>query len=105
MDFIGLASLRQQPKRVPAHHLKFAQPRSLGRKASDEFTVPLCRDHHQQLHRHGDEIAWWANLRIAPLKMAEELWDETQVQRSEAARRKTGTTPTAAREGLASDDD
>ena len=71
-----------------AHHLKFAQPRSLGRKVSDEFTVPLCRDHHQQLHRHGDEIAWWANLRIAPLKMAEELWDATQVQLSAAARRK-----------------
>jgi hypothetical protein len=65
-----------------AHHLKFAQPRSLGRKVSDEFTVPLCRDHHQQLHRHGDEIAWWANLRIAPLKMAEKLWDATQVQLS-----------------------
>src|SRR5207248_411016 len=31
-----------------AHHLKFAQPRSLGRKVSDEFTVPLCREHHQQ---------------------------------------------------------
>jgi len=71
-----------------AHHLKFAQPRSLGRKVSDEFTVPLCRDHHQQLHRHGDEIAWWANLRIAPLKMAEELWDATQAQLSAAARRK-----------------
>src|SRR5260221_469536 len=27
-----------------AHHLKFAQPRALGRKVSDEFTVPLCRD-------------------------------------------------------------
>jgi hypothetical protein len=34
-----------------AHHLKFAQPRTLGRRVSDEFTVPLCREHHQQLHR------------------------------------------------------
>jgi hypothetical protein len=24
------------------HHLKFAQPRALGRKVSDEFTGPLC---------------------------------------------------------------
>ena len=39
-----------------AHHLKFIQPRSLGRKVSDEFTVPLCRDHHQRLHRHGNEL-------------------------------------------------
>ena len=28
-----------------AHHLKIARPRSLGRKVSDEFTVPLCRKH------------------------------------------------------------
>ncbi|MGY4615471.1 hypothetical protein ACVWZ4_000698 [Bradyrhizobium sp. USDA 4472] len=33
------------------HHLKFAQPRTLGRKVSDEFTVPLCRAHHHELHR------------------------------------------------------
>ena len=25
------------------HHLRFAQPRGLGQKVSDEFTVPLCR--------------------------------------------------------------
>jgi hypothetical protein len=50
-----------------AHHLKFAQPRSLGRKVSDEFTVPLCRDHHRELHRQGNESGWWANVQIAPL--------------------------------------
>ena len=33
------------------HHLRFAQPRALGRKASDEFTVPLCRIHHRLAHR------------------------------------------------------
>jgi len=57
-----------------AHHLKFAQPRSLGRKVSDEFTVPLCREHHQELHRRGNELAWWANLQITPLPVARELW-------------------------------
>ncbi|WP_448044753.1 ERF family protein [Bradyrhizobium liaoningense] len=62
-----------------AHHLKFAQPRSLGRKVSDEFTVPLCRSHHQSLHRHGNERAWWANLQIAPLPIAKELWDASPI--------------------------
>jgi hypothetical protein len=62
-----------------AHHLKFAQPRTLGRKVSDEFTVPLCRSHHQSLHRHGDERAWWANLQISPLPIAKELWDASPV--------------------------
>lgn len=56
------------------HHLKFAQPRSLGRKVSDEFIVPLCRTHHQDLHRQGNERAWWANMQIAPLLVAQDLW-------------------------------
>ena len=60
-----------------AHHLKFAQPRALGRKVSDEFAVPLCREHHDELHRHGNEMAWWANLQIAPLETARELWEAT----------------------------
>jgi hypothetical protein len=32
-----------------AHHLRFAQSVTLGRKVSDEFTVPLCRGHHRVL--------------------------------------------------------
>ncbi|MBP0115731.1 ERF family protein [Bradyrhizobium vignae] len=68
-----------------AHHLKFAQPRTLGRKVSDEFTVPLCRSHHQSLHQHGDERAWWANLQIAPLPIAKDLWDASPVHRTDGA--------------------
>lgn len=60
-----------------AHHLKFAQATSLGMKASDEFTVPLCRSHHQELHRHGNEAGWWANLQFAPLEIAKSLWNKT----------------------------
>jgi hypothetical protein len=81
-----LAFVSSQPcvvcQRSPcdAHHLKFAQPRSLGRKVSDEFTVPLCREHHQELHRHGNERAWWANLQITPLEVAGELWVATLLQ-------------------------
>jgi hypothetical protein len=77
-----------------AHHLKFAQPRALGRKVSDEFTVPLCRTHHEELHRHGNEKAWWANLQIAPLPIAEELW------RTSPAKEPTSTKPGASPIGL-----
>ncbi|QIG91089.1 ERF family protein [Bradyrhizobium sp. 6(2017)] len=63
---------RQSP--TDAHHLKFAQPKALGRKVSDEYTVPLCRAHHQELHRQGNERAWWANLQIIPLQVAHDLW-------------------------------
>ena len=41
-----------------AHHLRFAQHPALGRKVSDEFAVPLCRGHHRELHRCGDEAEW-----------------------------------------------
>jgi len=75
-----LAFVAAQPclvcQRTPcdAHHLKFAQAKALGRKVSDKFTVPLCPAHHNDLHRHSNEPAWWANLKIAPLPIARELW-------------------------------
>ena len=49
-----------------AHHLRFTQPRALGRKVSDEFTVPLCRSHHREVHRCGDESAWWQRAGSTP---------------------------------------
>ena len=60
-----------------AHHLRFAQHRALGRKVSDEFTVPLCRGHHREAHRCGDEAAWWKNAGVDPTITARALWLET----------------------------
>jgi Rad52/22 family double-strand break repair protein len=60
------------------HHLRFAQPRALGLKVSDEFTVPLCRGHHRQLHQAGDEAAWWDNLNINALEIAKGLWGDSR---------------------------
>ena len=60
-----------------AHHLRFAQPRAIGLKVSDEFTVPLCRTHHRQLHDVGNEQAWWASRSIEPLPIARTLWERT----------------------------
>ena len=57
-----------------AHHIRFAQPRALGRKVSDEYTVPVCRLHHRDLHDYGDEASWWAGVGIDPLPIALELW-------------------------------
>jgi hypothetical protein len=59
------------------HHLRFAQSRALGRKVSDEFTVPLCRTHHREIHRCGDEGEWWQNSGIDPIAAARTLWLET----------------------------
>jgi ERF superfamily protein len=65
--------------RVPCdpHHLRFAQSRALGRKVSDEFTVPLCRGHHREVHRCGDETAWWNTTNIDPSAAARGLWLKT----------------------------
>jgi len=60
-----------------AHHLRFAQHRALSRKVSDEFTVPLCRGHHREAHRSGDEAAWWKNAGVDPTVTARALWLET----------------------------
>jgi hypothetical protein len=62
--------------RTPAdpHHLRFAQSRALGRKVSDEWVVALCRGHHREVHRHGDERDWWAKARIDPNVAARGLW-------------------------------
>lgn len=78
-----LAYVRRQPclvcgrSPVDAHHIKFAQPKAMSRKVSDEFTVPLCRHHHDQLHRDPDEQNWWAVLDIDPLAVAAALWEES----------------------------
>jgi hypothetical protein len=56
------------------------QPRALGRKASDEFAVPLCRMHHRAAHRAGDERGWWQASGIDPIKIARTLWRHTRVE-------------------------
>src|ERR1700721_852916 len=61
-----------------AHHVKFAEQRAMGRKVSEKFTVPLCRLHHRELHRRGDERAWWNAQGIDPLTVAANLWSKTR---------------------------
>jgi hypothetical protein len=65
--------------RIPsdAHHIKFAEQGAMGRKVGDRFTVPICRLHHRELHRRGNERAWWQNQGIEPLVVAATLWART----------------------------
>ena len=62
------------------HHLRFAQSRALSRKVSDEFVVPLCRGHHREVHRSGDEAAWWRHRGVDALGVARALWLEFHPQ-------------------------
>ena len=83
-DKVHLRFVATQPclacERQPAepHHLRFAQQRALGRKVSDEFTVPLCRTHHREVHRRGDEALWWKGINVDPLPIALALWQQTR---------------------------
>jgi hypothetical protein len=76
-------SVAQQPclvcgrRPADAHHIRFAQSPALGRKVSDEFTVPLCRGHHREIHRCGDEAVWWKKSGIDPNAAARTLWLKT----------------------------
>jgi DNA recombination protein Rad52 len=62
------------------HHLRFAQPRGIGLKVSDEFTVPICGGHHRQLHQAGNEVTWWQNLHIDALAIAKDLWKQSRTK-------------------------
>jgi len=66
-------------KQSDPHHLRYLQPRALGRKASDEFAVPLCRSHHRAVHRASDEQAWWKAAGVDPVKVAGQLWQQTRL--------------------------
>jgi len=78
-----LRYVRRQPclicGRAPAHahHIRYAQPRGLALKVSDEFTVPLCAIHHNENHATGDERKWWERHGIDPLPIAQRLWAKT----------------------------
>ncbi len=61
-----------------AHHIRFAQPRAMGRRVSDEWAVPLCASHHRALHTVGDEEKWWKHLGIDPTVHAKSLWRDSR---------------------------
>ena len=61
-----------------AHHVRYAQPRALGRKVSDEWVAPLCVTHHRNLHGVGDERGWWQNQGVDPIAEAKMLWGESR---------------------------
>jgi hypothetical protein len=94
-----LRSVAKQPclicgrKPSDPHHLRYLQPRALGRKASDEFAVPLCRVHHRAVHRARDEQGWWQASGIDAIEVARKLWNETRI---DEGRIESGRIPHAA---------
>ena len=85
-----------------AHHIRFAQPRALGSKVSDEWAVPLCFLHHRALHDSGAEETWWQVHGTDALAEAQRLWQQTH-QNDDVGSRATpvasGTGATDSKEG------
>lgn len=84
-----LALIRQLPCAITGrpgpsdpHHLRegVAHERGIGRKATDRWTVPLCRQLHDEAHRVGSRQEWdWFRKRGIddPLELAAALWRNT----------------------------
>jgi hypothetical protein len=66
-EFPGPHEQRRRPS--DPHHRRFAQSRAIGRKISDEFTVPLCRGHHRELHRSSIDASGARSPRETALRL------------------------------------
>lgn len=49
---------------IQAHHLlrPWSGYRGMGMKAGDENAIPLCAQHHHELHQRGDEEAFFLDF-------------------------------------------
>ena len=66
---------------VQVHHLLRADPkRGAGRKAGDEFVIPLCHHHHQGLHLCGGEGFYLGQHGIDGVALAAKLWEANNVR-------------------------
>jgi hypothetical protein len=62
--------------------------------ASGAQRARLCGTQHREVHRVGDERAWWKQAGIDPIKVARQLWRKTRLN-ERAMRREPVTGPTA----------
>jgi hypothetical protein len=96
MDPKHLENIRKLPCCVPgcpsigksdAHHLKQGLPdseRGMGRRASDQYTVPLCAHHHingVERFASKEERTWFATHNVRdPLELAKALWKAKDIE-------------------------
>jgi hypothetical protein len=56
---------------------------SASSSAGDEYTGPVCRAHHRELHGYGDEASWWAGVNVYPVPIALALWRRSRPGRTQ----------------------
>ncbi len=60
----------------------------MGRKVSDEKTVPLCATPQSSLQTMGEEDIWWKERQTDPVAHAMHLWQEIRNQTMPVAKTK-----------------
>ncbi len=84
MDKKHLANIRKLPScvsgntmHIEAHHLRIAEERGVGMKATDRWAVPLTIMEHRQVHEFGSrrEGEWFANRGVDCIDLANRLWE------------------------------
>jgi hypothetical protein len=72
---------------VDAHHLRRGVSgvlRGFSMKASgDDMAVPLCREHHMESHRYGNELDFWVGYGIDPVDWANRNYEKWNQKRSQ----------------------
>ena len=66
-----------RPTTVNCRHLRFAQPRRWAARSATSSRCCLCRSHHRDRHRTGNDMRWWAQFGIQPMSIAYKLWIQT----------------------------
>lgn len=77
LAFIGSLACPVYPEAGPIepHHLLRAdRSRGMGRRAADQYAIPLSTRAHRELHAAGDEEAWLAEKGIDRRALAAALW-------------------------------
>jgi len=67
-----------------AHHLRIVgHKRAAAMKNGDDFTIPLCRKHHDELHSFGDEALFLALHGIDHVLILAQMKGEYNAEREE----------------------
>ena len=56
-----------------------------GARSATNTPFPICRTHHRELHRYGDEVSWWAGVHVDPVPIALDLWGRSHTNGFEEA--------------------
>lgn len=77
------------PAHIRSSSLRYGKRQTgMAEKPSDVWVLPLCRFHHEEQHRHGNELQFYAGYGIDPFAVAVALYGGRQAKPPRARRTK-----------------